>query len=133
MTLDEKITKCNMHYSHHQQTMVIPWGNAMSASFHVSNGVRQGGILSPEDSDISRQHRQLYVQGTTLVRKFSMSSPDVKVRLFRAYCSSMYTSYLWCQFKTASIRKLYVANNDAMRILLGVPIDFFVQAKCLLK
>ena len=32
-------------YSH--QTMCVRWGNALSARFSVSNGVRQGGILSP--------------------------------------------------------------------------------------
>ena len=32
-------------YSH--QTMCVKWGNTMSGSFSVSNGVRQGGILSP--------------------------------------------------------------------------------------
>jgi len=29
------------------QTMMVRWGDAMSDPFHVSNGVRQGGILSP--------------------------------------------------------------------------------------
>ncbi|CAL4244830.1 unnamed protein product, partial [Meganyctiphanes norvegica] len=29
------------------QKMSIRWGNIMSDSFYVSNGVRQGGILSP--------------------------------------------------------------------------------------
>ena len=28
------------------QTMCVQWGNLFSESFHVSNGVRQGGILS---------------------------------------------------------------------------------------
>ena len=32
-------------YAH--QTMRVKWGNVMSAPFHVTNGVRQGGILSP--------------------------------------------------------------------------------------
>ena len=29
------------------QTMAVRWGNLISNPFHVSNGVRQGGILSP--------------------------------------------------------------------------------------
>ena len=28
--------------------MCVKWGNCMSAYFYVSNGVRQGGILSPK-------------------------------------------------------------------------------------
>ena len=32
-------------YAH--QTMCIRWGSSISSSFRVSNGVRQGGILSP--------------------------------------------------------------------------------------
>ena len=31
-----------------KQTMCVKWGNCMSDYFHVSNGVRQGGILSPK-------------------------------------------------------------------------------------
>ena len=33
----------------------------------------------------------------------------------------MYTAYLWCAYKKASIRRLKVAYNDALRILLKVP------------
>ena len=32
-------------YAH--QTMLVKWGNSISAPFHVTNGVRQGSILSP--------------------------------------------------------------------------------------
>ena len=31
-----------------KQTMGVKWGNCMSGYFYVSNGVRQGGILSPK-------------------------------------------------------------------------------------
>ena len=30
-----------------QQQMNIRWGNTVSSSFHVTNGVKQGGIISP--------------------------------------------------------------------------------------
>ncbi len=30
-----------------KQTMCVKWGDTISAVFHVSNGVRQGGVLSP--------------------------------------------------------------------------------------
>ena len=30
-----------------KQAMCVRWGNSLSNPFHVNNGVRQGGILSP--------------------------------------------------------------------------------------
>ena len=35
-------------YWYQQQKMFIKWGNDMSELFTVTNGVRQGGILSPK-------------------------------------------------------------------------------------
>lgn len=34
-------------YWYSQQTMRVKWGCGLSSPFHVSNGVRQGGLLSP--------------------------------------------------------------------------------------
>ena len=36
-----------LHFWYTNQTMMIKWGNCMFDSFNVSNGVRQGSILSP--------------------------------------------------------------------------------------
>ena len=36
-----------LHFWYTNQTMMIKWGNCMSDSFNVSNGVRQGRVLSP--------------------------------------------------------------------------------------
>ena len=36
-----------LHLWYTNQTMMIKWGNCMSDSFNVSNGVRRGSVLSP--------------------------------------------------------------------------------------
>ena len=74
-----------------------------------------------DDRDIYRQCRKLYAQGNTLCRKFHMCSHGVKIALFRAYCTPLYTAHLWCRYKKGSLRKLIVAYNDAMRMLLQLP------------
>ncbi len=92
---------------------------------NVVNRVKYlGHIISDDcrdDHDIFRQCRQLYAQGNILARKFYMCSENVKKHLFRTYCSSLYTSQLWWNYKYVSIRKLYVAYNNAFRILMKLP------------
>ncbi len=48
-----------------------------------------------DDAHIARQCRQLYAQGNIILRKFHMCSLDVKLKLFKTYCTPMYTSQLW--------------------------------------
>ena len=70
-----------------------------------------------------RQCRQIYAQGNILVRKFSMCSNAVKITLFRTYCSSLYTSQLWWNYSKTAIKKMYVAYNNAFRMLFRLPRD----------
>ena len=74
-----------------------------------------------DDADMLRQRRMLYAQANMLVRKFHFCSVEVKVNLFRAYCTPLYTAPLWVNYKSESLRKLKVAYNDALRILLKEP------------
>ena len=85
-----------------------------------------GHVISADmkdDLDIMRQCRQLYAQGNALARRFHMCSDNVKVAIFHSYCSSLYTSQLWWKYKVNSIRKLYVAYNNAFRMLFMLPRD----------
>ena len=85
-----------------------------------------GHVISADmkdDLDIMRQCRQLYAQGNALARRFHMCSGTVKVTIFRSYCSSLYTSQLLWKYKVNSIRKLYVAYNNAFRMLFMLPRD----------
>ena len=59
-----------------------------------------------------------------LLRKFHMCTPDVKVSLFRAYCTPLYTAHLWYKASPPKMDRIRVAYNDAMRILLRVPRYF---------
>ena len=74
-----------------------------------------------DDDDMYRQRRMLYAQANMLVRKFHFCSEEVKISLFRAYCTPLYTAPLWVKYKKASLHKLQVAYNDCMRILLRKP------------
>ena len=74
-----------------------------------------------DDLDVNRQIRKLYIQGNTLARKFSTCTPDTKCVLFQTHCSSLYVPQLWCKYKLSSMRKLHVAYNDCLRILLRIP------------
>ena len=76
-----------------------------------------------DDRDIMRQCRQIYAQGNILVRKFSMCSNAVKITLFRTYCSSLYTLQLWWNYSKTAIKKMYVAYNNAFRMLFRLPRD----------
>ena len=74
-----------------------------------------------DDDDMYRQRRVLYAQANMLVRKFHWCSEDVKLNLFRTYCTPLYTAPLWVKYKKASFHKLKVAYNDCLRILLKKP------------
>lgn len=83
-----------------------------------------------DDEDIYRQCRILYAQANMLVRKFHMCSANVKVHLFRTYCTPLYTAPLWCKYKVATLQKLKVAYNDALRILLKKPRSTSASLLC---
>ncbi len=53
--------------------------------------------------DIQRQLMSVYARGNMLLRK---CSPEVKLHLFRTYCTSMYTGQLWCNF-SQDLRNIY--------------------------
>ena len=53
----------------------------------------------------------------------STCSFNVKVSLFRAYCSNMYCSQLWAQHSRTSVNNLRVAYNNAFRIFMGLERD----------
>ena len=107
------------------QKLHFPMFYLSGQSLCVSNCTKYlGHIITDkmeDDADMYRQRQMLYVQANMLVRKFHYSSDDVKVSLFRAFCTPMYAAPLWGSYKKETLRKLQVAYNDCLRILLKKP------------
>ena len=82
-----------------------------------------GHILLKEgtdDLDIERQRKKIYAIGNSLLRKFHMCSVDVKMTLFRSYCTPLYTAQLWTNHTNISLANFYIAYHNVMKLMIGL-------------
>ncbi|XP_026325415.1 uncharacterized protein LOC113234330 [Hyposmocoma kahamanoa] len=83
-----------------------------------------GHMLTDElkdDLDVERERRALAVRSNVLTRRFARCSFNVKLTLFKAYCTSFYSSSLWCQYTKRAYNNLRVQYNNAFRMLMRLP------------
>ena len=59
-----------------------------------------------DNNDILRQLRMLYTKSNRLLRLFHRCSVDVKLALFRSYCTCLYCPFLWTHYKQSNYSKL---------------------------
>ena len=76
-----------------------------------------------EDKDMLRQLRNSYTKSNRLLRLFYCCSTDVKIALFRIYCTCFYCLFLWTHYKKSTQSKLRVAFNNVYRRMLKVPFQ----------
>ena len=62
-----------------------------------------------DDKDLLRQLRLLYTKSNRLLRLFYHCSTDVKIALFRSYCTCFYCPFLLTHYKKSTHSKLRVA------------------------
>jgi hypothetical protein len=74
-----------------------------------------------DDADIERERRALAVRANMIARRFGRCTAQVKITLFRAYCTSLYTGSLWSKYTQRAMNALRVQYNDAFRVLLRLP------------
>lgn len=74
-----------------------------------------------DHADLERERRALSKRANMLARRFARCSDGVKITLFRAYCTSMYTCSLWANYSQKSYSTLRVQFNNAFRAVLGLP------------
>jgi exonuclease III len=73
-----------------------------------------------DDRDIKRQIRATYCRGNVLISKFRKCTAEVKVQLFKTFCSNLYCSPLWCNFSKSTFKRLQVAYNNVFRGLMHI-------------
>ena len=71
-----------------------------------------------DDNDMLRQMRILYTKSNRLLRLFHCCSTDIKLNLFRSYCTCFYCPFLWTHYKKSTHSKLRVAFNNVYRRIL---------------
>ena len=54
-----------------------------------------------------------------ILRKFHMCNLEVKLTLFRSFCTPMYTSQLWWNYRKSSINKLYISYHNIFKLFIG--------------
>jgi len=74
-----------------------------------------------DDKDIQRQLRHQYCAANKLRASFSRCSRAVTNMLFRSFCTPMYASQLWCNFRKSCVQRLRVAYNFGCRVLHNLP------------
>ena len=74
-----------------------------------------------DDVEMLRQLRLLYMRSNKIIRMFYFCTIDVKLELFRPFCTSFYCCYLWTGYKKSTFNRLRVAFNNAYQRILDLP------------
>ena len=67
---------------------------------------------------VFKVRKGLYARGNTIKRKFSNCSEDVKLALFRCYCSSFYCCALWSDEDSEALQIAKVCHNNIFRYFI---------------
>lgn len=73
-----------------------------------------------DDDDMERERRALSIRANMIARRFFRCSRQVKITLFKSYCTTFYTCSLWAFYTQKSYSALRVQFNNAFRSLLGL-------------
>ena len=73
-----------------------------------------------DNLDINRQVRSTYARGNLLISKFRNCDDNVKVKLFKAFCTSFYGGGLWINYFKCQFKKLSSAFNRIFRQLFRI-------------
>ena len=73
-----------------------------------------------DDTDILRQSRCLSIQGNVLLRKFHMCYIGVRLALFRSFCSPMYMSQLWWNYKKSTMKRLLITYHNVFKMSISM-------------
>ena len=73
-----------------------------------------------DDLDIKQQTRALYARGNTLIARFRKCDLNVKIKLFKTYCNSLYGSNLWIKYHKHVMGKLKYAYGNLFSTLFNI-------------
>nr|XP_027209908.1 uncharacterized protein LOC113803337 [Penaeus vannamei] len=73
-----------------------------------------------DDRHIEKLYRGLCVRANAIFRTFKNCSHDVKVLLFKSFCTSLYCLPLVMNFRVSALNRLRVCYNNSLRKVFGI-------------
>ena len=73
-----------------------------------------------DDDHVTHLYRGQCMRGNLLLRNFHMCDTNVKVKLFKSFCTSLYGIPLALASKKESLNKLRVCYNNSLRFFMGI-------------
>ena len=73
-----------------------------------------------DDLNIVRQLKCVILRTNILMRTFSSCSVEIKLFMFKSYCSNFYCSHLWYNFTKVQMNKLRITYNNGMMRLFNL-------------
>ena len=70
-----------------------------------------------DDESMLNCIRGMYTRGNLIKTNFKYCDREVKLQLFRSYCSSFYCCALWGNFNQVSYRQVKVCHNNIFRFV----------------
>lgn len=70
------------------------------------------------DAAVDKERKLLYARGNKIIRYFKHCSNEVKVQLFKTFCTGFYCASLWCNFSSCNLRRFKVAHNTMFKLLM---------------
>ncbi len=92
-----------------------------------------GSFITQDKSDDEHMRRQrcnCYARSNEMLKNLYACSAVVKCGLFKAFCSNMYCSHLWCDFKNETLRRLIVGYSHSFRIIMKYPRHCSASGMC---
>ena len=68
--------------------------------------------------------RQMTARGNVLIGKFRHCTDNIKIQLFKSFCSDMYCSHLWSNYSDTVYNKLKVAYTNTFRSMVFIALVF---------
>ena len=79
-----------------------------------------------DDLELKNQYRSICIRSNTLIRKFGNCSEQIKIKLFKTYCTNIYGLSVWCNFNNRNFDVNKVCYNNSLRFLFN--LDRFCSA-----
>ena len=121
-------TKCMVIKPKVFSKLYVPVFKLAGIDIEFTDNVTYLGYILTDNMDdgsaMKKEARNIYIRGNTLIRNFKHCTKEVKVSLFKTYCSSIFCCSLWSKYTNCQLNAVCVALNKVFKCFMGKRRDY---------